>query len=288
MKMHPLFAVLSLTVASLATAAPEAAATGDEVIQVGSRGIKVPVPAGYVRCDGIYDDWDKLTQSMLPQTNRMLATYGTPADHELLQSKHSPSYDTNYNLQILREFENQELGERTFADLRGQFKGELQKVQADTERQIQQAIAKGNRAIKEHYGVDDMLKISNTVVLGFFEESDTALGFTMAMNINVKQASGETATSRSVVAAIMAPVNGRLLFLYATRPFKGAEDQSLAEHSVATWRDIVLAANPRVQGPSARWFDWSKVSRATLIGVLTGAAIGAIIGLLAFLKRKRG
>jgi hypothetical protein len=246
-------------------------------MDVGGRPITMPPPQGFVRCDGIHSEWDKVMASMLPATNRMLATYGTPEDHAALQAGRAPGYDKNFNVQVMLKLENQEIGSRAFRQLRNEMKGELDKLSATIDEQLKKQIATGNKKISAEYGVDDAMQISNTVVLGNFEDSETSYGFTMAMKV---QAGGQE-ESRLVVAALMTPVNGRLLTFYATGPFKGEADRQWAETSVAAWRDTVVAANPKVVGP-ALGFDWTKVGRSTVIGAL----IGGVIGLVGWLGRK--
>jgi hypothetical protein len=226
---------------------------------------------------------------MLPATNRMLATYGTPADHEMIKAHRGPAYAANCNVQANRELEDKEIGEQTFAGIRRQLKAELDRAMTDIEREIGKLVAKGNDAMKQEYGVEDALAVSDTAVLGYFEDSDTALGFTMAMKTTAKTTDGGVETSKSVVAGLITPVNGRLLYFYATLPFTARSDRAAAERTVAAWRDAVVAANPRVAGPRAGfWFlNGSNISRAALIGAVAGAVGGGLAGLFVMLKRRR-
>lgn len=272
-----LLAPLALLGSMPPVAAAAAPAPDSVQIDVGGKNIVVLPPEGFVRCDGIYPDWDSMMSSMLPATNRLLVTYGTPEDHATLKAGQAPMYEKNFNIQVARKLETQEVGDRTFSQLRDEIQGELKKLSMTIDQELKKQVAAGNKKLSKEYGVEDALKISNTVVLGTFEESDTAFGFTMAMNV---QGGGEQ-PSQVVVAAMMTPVNGRLLNFYATAPFAGEADRQWAESSVAAWRNAVVAANPRVEGPSIG-FDWSKVGRSTIIG----AVVGGVLGLVGWLGRK--
>ena len=83
---------------------------------------------------------------------------------------------------------------------------------------------------------------------------------------------------------MIVPVNGRLVFLYANADFNSVADRTWAEQAVTTWRDVVVAANPRVEGPAAVGFDFAKIGRSGLIGAFTG---GLAVAIAMLLKKKK-
>jgi len=267
-----------------AVSATSRAAPPVDTVPVGFLKIKVPPPAGFVRCDGIFAEWDKSMQSFLPAMNRLLATYGTPEDQAALGAGKAPDYSRNCNIQITRSFENQEIGERTFAGFREDMKSELLKMKSDIERQLQQLASDGSVRLNKGNGTDIALSISDTAFLGIFEDSDSALGFTMAMNAKVKSGSGGEEKSRLVAAAMMSPVNGRLVNFYATLPYSGEADRIAAEKIVTGWREAVVAANPRVAGPDVPGGWFSGTLRMAIIGGVIGALVAGLWK--AFAKKK--
>lgn len=255
--------------------------TGPYVLEVGGRPVKVPPPAGFVRCDGINKEWDKAMSSLLPVSNRMLATFGTAEDQELLRKNTPSDYERNFNIQTLRTTENMEIGERTFSGLRSEMKKGLEDMQTKLEGELKKLAGQGNKYMQDAHNVDLALKISDTAMLGFFEDTASSLGFSMAIKMGMTGADGKREESRAVGACLMLPVNGRLVMLYSTAPYTGQTAQIEAETTVKSWRDSILAVNPRVAGPAAG-FDWEKVGQSTAIG----AGIGLVIGLLAWIGKK--
>lgn len=274
----PLTALVGAAVLGSARAAPP-----PDTFSIGSRSITVPPPAGFVRCDGIDAEWDKAMQAFHPGVNRVLAMFGTPEDLAALKAGSTPDYSRNCNIQVTRSIENQEIGERTFAGLREQMKSGILKMKSDLERQLQQVASDGSGRLNKEYGIDAVLSISDTAFLGFFEDSTSSLGFTMAMNV-VKSAGAGEAKARVATAAIVSAVNGRMVNFYATLRYEAESDRTAAEKIVTGWRDAVVAANPRLAGPEAPggWFS------GTLRMAIIGGAIGALVVILkmAFTKKK--
>lgn len=251
------------------------------VLPVGGRDIKVPAPAGYVRCDGIDANWDNAMKSLLPASNRMLATFGTAEDQDLLRKGTPSDYSRNFNIQTIRATESLEIGERTFSDLRGQMKKELLAMQSKMETEVKKLAGQGNKHLQDNYGVNAALSISDTAVLGFFEETATSLGFTMVMKVGIDTEDGKREESRAVGACLMTPVNGRLVALYSTAPYTGEPSQKEVESTVQAWRDAVVAINPKIKGPAAG-FDWEQVIRQTVIG----GGIGLLVGIGIWIAKK--
>lgn len=250
-------------------------------LEIGGRTVKVPAPAGFVRCDGIDEKWDNAMKSVLPASNRMLATFGTAEDQDLLRKGTPSDYLRNFNIQTIRTTESLEIGERTFSDLRGQIKKELLAMQSKIETEVKKLAGQGNKHLQDNYGVNAALSISDTAVLGFFEETGASLGFTMVMKVGISTPDGKREESRAVGACVMAPVNGRLIALYSTAPYTGEPSQKEVESTVQAWRDAIVAINPKVQGP-AGGFDWEKVLRQTIIG----AGIGLLVGIGMWVAKK--
>ncbi len=253
-------------------------AAGPVVIDVGGRPIKLPEPAGFVRCDGISKDWDFGMSSLLPASNRLLATFGTQADQDELGKGEVPDYSRNLNAQVTRSLETMEIGERTFSGMRAGIKAEIDKALVNLEAEMKKITEASNKMFNKNFGADAALSITDTAVLGYFEDTDSSLGFTMAMNVSAK---GDSKPSRSIAACLMIPINGRGVNLYSTAPYRQESDRQEVETSVKAWRDAILAVNPKVRGPAAG-FDWEKV--ASSAGA--GAGIGLVFGFFAWISKK--
>jgi len=243
---------------------------------VGGRTIKLPPPPGFERIDGLNADKDQLVESMLAASNRYLARF------EPIKTNAADT-DRNFNAQVLRSLENREIGDRTFSELKQQTKKELDQAKATVETEIAKVKGKAEKAMQDATGADAALSVSDLAVLGYFGETTNSLGFTMAMNVAAK--AGDNAIKvKGVIASMIVPVNGRLIYLYANADFKSDADRQWAEKAVTEWRDAVLAANPRVEGPPASRSIFDGVGSSAIIGAIAGA-IGGLVAML--LKKKR-
>lgn len=245
-------------------------------VSIGGRMIKLPPPSGFERFDGLNEEKDRLVESMLAASNRYLARY------EPLKTNTADA-GRSFNAQVLRSLENREIGDRTFAEMKQQTKKELDQARASVEAEIAKVKGKAEKAMQDATGADAALSVSDLAVLGYFGETSNSLGFTMAMNVAAK--AGESAIKvKGVIASMIVPVNGRLIYLYANADFKSDADRLWAEKAVTEWRDAVLAANPRVEGPPASRSIFDGVGRSTIIGAIAGA-IGGLVAM--WFKKKR-
>ena len=274
-----LAAVLCAGARSFAEAKPES------TIQVGGRTIKVPAPSGYVRCDGVLASWDSMRENFLPATNRSLAFYGSEADLQKLNEQEMPDVARNLNIQVVRSVESMEVGQRTFAGAKGEMKQGLDELASQLASQVEKLSKEGSARMSKELKVDVALTLSNAVFLGYFQDTDSSFGFTMVIKGSVKTPGLDEKLEPSVVAAVMTPVNGRLLNFYCTLPYTGdgKADRKLAEETVSGWAAAVVAANPQIAGPPAK----KSLFENSLKFALIGGAIGGVVALLNLLKKRK-
>ncbi|MHB1078444.1 MAG: hypothetical protein ACYC67_03520 [Prosthecobacter sp.] len=265
-----------LSFSLLSSHAQESApSTTREEVVVGGRTIKLPAPVGYERIDGLNPEADRLIEEMLPASNRYLARFDPPKSD-------TPDNGRSFNVQVMRSLETREIGDRTFADIKQQTKAEIDKSEETIRKEIAKVSGKAEKAMKEATDTNAALSLSDVAMLGCFDESPSSLGFTMAMNVAAK-AGNQTTKTKMVVVGMIVPVNGRLIYLYANTAFNSEADRTWAEQAVTAWRDLVVAANPRVEGPKAGGLDFARIGRSGLIG----AIIGGVVALVAMLFKKK-
>lgn len=256
------------------SAAPAGNPASDEKgkVMVGGRVIKMPAPAGFERVDGQDTMADKVANAALPASNRYLARFDPQAKAD--GEKDPATNGRSFNAQVLRALESEEIGTTTFRQAKSGMKAELDQLSKNMEAEIAKQTGKISGQIKDAAGVDAALNIGNVAVLGYFDDTDESLGFSLAMNMEVKVAD-KTVKSRGLASALLAPVNGRLIYLYAISDYHSDADRQWAEKALVTWRDTVVAANPRVAGPEVRDERVYRVSR--LAGMVIGASLTAAL-----------
>ena len=263
------------TPAKLPAAPANAAAEANPTkIFVGAREISVPLPEGFVRCDGISKDFDQMVAGFLPPTNRLVAYFATAEDAAALRAETGSGHERSFNIQVIREVENREIGQATFASVRGEIKKGLDASKANADAEVRKVIDQGKAKVKDKRGVDVDLDVTSTTFVGYFDDSDTSLGFSMLLKSREKNEAGEDVTSRTVVAAALVPVNGRLLGLYGNFPYKTEGDREQAEAAVSKWRDALVNANPKVQGQP---MDSFEKNLGKIVGGVLGFAIVALV-----------
>lgn len=268
----PCILALGLWIAAALPAAQPA------LVEVGGRSLQIPAPEGFERADGVLPLYDEVCEAMLPPSNRRLLAFARPEFVAKLRAGEIEDADRHFALQSTKQFEEKEISERAFRGAREALKRELEGLRAKLDEETQKLIASGKARFAEQRGVELDLAVSDTAVLGFFEDSDTALGFTLAMNVQTPKG-----RERQVCAAVVAPVNGRLVNFYAYSNYAGEDDRAWVETAARTWKDAAMAVNPRVPGSVLDGFDFGSVGRSALIG----GVVGLVIGLGQWLRKRR-
>ena len=273
---RPLMACLTgLTLLSNGLATAQAPAP--VAVDVGGRKIVFPAPEGFAQSNGIDLNWDKTFLTLLPQTNHLLVTMNTTEEVAGLKAGKIPGSARTYNAQIVRQVEKTEIGDQTFSKVRGEIKSGIMETRAKMDAEIKKALSSGKAKLGI---VDQALEISDSAILAFFEDTPTGLGFTMVAKLQTNKGTPEEKSEKMVVAALMIPVNGRLINLYANATYRNDDDLTWVQNAVKSWRDSVVAANPRVQGPDYQpggqgfmGFDLGRITSGMLIGAAVGLAI---------------
>lgn len=252
-------------------------------VVLGGRAVILPAPEGFVRVDGVFAEWDDAIQKILPPGNRLLAKFGSAQDLAELKQSKAPESEVDFNVQILRKFESQEVGTRTFADIRAGIVKEMGAAMKAVESELGKVEGRANDMLDKK-GVASKLSFGKPVVLGVFADNDREVGFSMLLSMQVDGAA-EKPEDVSVVACLITPVNGRLLYLYHTLPYKAEPDQKTAESGVLKWAHAVASANPTVEGPSGKKFGGIFNGSVRAAGI--GAGVGLVIYLLNYFKKRK-
>ena len=273
-------ALSRLSRASDATAAPDRAVK----VSIGGRALTIPMPGGFDRCDGINPEVDKIFHAALPPSNRMVLNLAPSARVEELRSGAVPTLSRSLNLQIVRELGSRDIGLRDFAGVRLEMREELKKMEATIAEEIRKNSKRGSEKMKDATRTDIVFDITDTAMLGVFEDTDASIGFTMGMQVKAG-AGTDVSNSRMVASVIMTPVNGRLINLYANGDLHTEADRQWAEQAVKAWRAQIVAANPQMERGEgfARRFDWAKV----LMAGAKGGAIVLLAGLVRSILRRK-
>ena len=158
-------------------------------------------------------------------------------------------------------------------------------MEASIAREIAKVSNRAEQALQDATDLNAAFSLSDVVMLGCFDDSPESLGFTMAMNVAIRAGEADSKT-RGVIAAALVPVNGRLIYLYANSDYRSESDRQWTEKAVAAWRDAVVAANPRVEGPPAKASVFSGALRSALIGGAAGGVIGLVMALFRKFRKK--
>ncbi len=138
------------------------------------------------------------------------------------------------------------------------------------------------RGLREEFGADLELEVSDVVPLEPHEESENLLGYSMFFRETVSTGGGSEVHGVAVTSTLVL-VSGKVLFLYCYGP---KEDLEWTRKAAGEWARAILACNP-LEAPRASRLtaiDWADVAA----DALTGAAVALLTTLLAgYLVKRR-
>ena len=210
---------------------PTPAATS---LDIGGRTVLIPSPPGFERSDGISAKWDAEIASGVAPSNRLLASFLSKEDAATLRSGKFPSPHRSFAVQVLKSYETKDVDDNSFLQMRDKLHQGLEKQVAQLAENLKNPADKDN--------LDAVFAISDKAVIGIFDETPRSLGFTLALN-NHDTAPAAATEGKIIVAAMVAPVQERMLYLYAHAKYGSVEDRQWAEKSLITWRDAIFEAN---------------------------------------------
>jgi len=245
--------------------------SANETVSIGNQSLSIPLPAPFVRVDGLSKLVDQAMASMLPPSNRSLMMIATPADAARIKAGTPGDMPRFMSVQTLREAESQTISLREFKEI----SEELEKQFSAGGSGMQTAQSQINQQLKNNnLGVD--LKLGETRSLGIYEKSPQAFQFGLMMKAQIGGGAPETI----VASASVLNVKGKILYLYVYADFHSQADTDWSRTTLKAWTDSILAANPG-EVP-AGGFDWNSVFGKGLIGALVG---GFVALLVKFFKR---
>lgn len=242
---------------------------------VGGRSIVIPPPSGYVRADGLNDQWDQVATAYVPSENRLIATFISESDRNVLANNGQPNVDRYFHLQVIRAFETIEFDETQFSRKKKEIKEEI--LAADHSTVLNDQLSEGNANIAGKTGKALATSEGEHRFLRIFDDSDQSLGFSITGTINEK-------TEAIVTSARIVPVSKRLLVFYAVSVQRDDQDQAWTENAVTDWSNTSMLANPTAfEAPPKPRIPPLSSRRMTAIA-------GLVIGLIAWLviaKKRR-
>ncbi len=208
---------------------------GDETVKVGNISLKVPMPEGFARLDGVNKESDELLLKFVPPSNRLLLVATSPANVASIKKGKFVDLKRYMMLQSFRAGEGQNVSLKDFAAVRGgvekQFGAEgkgMKEIERDTNAQLKKA----------KLPVD--IKMGETQMLGVFDKGERSIDMAMLTSSQV----GEEKAEPLVVAASIVLVGGKVCYLYVYATYNTQEDIDWARNTVKLWRLSVFEANP--------------------------------------------
>ncbi|MEP6939322.1 MAG: hypothetical protein ABI846_06120 [Rudaea sp.] len=247
----------------------------------GKRALEIPPPDGFVALAQRAPQYIVASQAYLPTSNRLVDSYASSKAADLLAAGTPTNLDRYFQLQTLRKVEGVALSSADFLAARSEIEASFDKALKDVD--VQKLATSGNAAVKKQTANDPQIALSDVQSQGVFRREPWGLFFTVKSRVSTAAGSSDL-----ICAGALALINHQLMYLNAYSDYNGPADREWVQRAVSAWADAVHAANPDDPSVAAQvrpfgGFDWSQLRDKALFG----AAIGAFVGIVIALVRRR-
>lgn len=246
-------------------------------VSIGGREVALPSPADFIRLDGANPELDKGLTQTIPASNRLVAFFGLKGEWDLTLAGMPSAITRTMNGQVVKQLENREIGTRSFGEIKRVMRAEVVNIEKATLKAVNELKSQGRLQV----GSEGALDFTNIAFLGYTLDDETSFGYTLAFKVNVQQGTA-AAETRMIASMALITANGRHLMLYANAPYVDEDSRKWCEQAVAAWARQVVAANPRIEGPSTE----INFGRAAWVGAITGGL--AVVAFALLRKRPSG
>jgi hypothetical protein len=218
------------------------AGTQSITIEVGGKTIHVPSPAGFHEISELSPDTRKLSETMVPSYNRLLAVFVSESDLGRIMKGEPLEFEQYMFLQVYRKVEHTNVSGSQFKQFVGQFKQENETLLERVKDRIGPLLDDMSGKLSKDYGVLGKLKLGETVPLGIFIEQNDAVGIAFLVK---SQVSVEGQQIDVLMASGMSyiRVKGKILFAYVHSNYETQNNLEWVRTTSRKWVDQILATN---------------------------------------------
>ena len=264
--------------------------------------IALPAPEGFFRCDGKSTKVDRMQQSLIGASNRLLASFGSEDDLAQTLKDTYPKLERNFNAQSVKKFEEVSVTSAGFTDLKTTLRTSMDSTRQKLGDMFAEIESSASSTLSKDLQTRTDLKVGEMIPLGVFDETPDSISFSMLTKYRLTaEDRGKPVEGVSIVAACALNLRNRVINLYCTSDYRDKRDIEWARSNVKKWRDEVLAMNgatassipssvPSTSYSPARSSSLGSVVEREvskkLVAVIVSAIFAVIAGFITLLKKR--
>lgn len=298
--IHRLTASIALAWLPLAILSffPMGVSASSTQVNVGGVTIETPALEGFYEVSEIAPEVRKLSETMVPPTNRLLGVYVSEKDYRRILEGEYPEFDRYIFLQVGRDIERKNITQKGFRELSGYLKTQQEEILAATQKRVGNLLENTAEKLSEDYDVSFDMKVGEQVPAGVFLDRPNALGFLTLVKYQ-GNLDGEKLDYVVAGGTLVLKIKRRLLYAYVYSTYEEQPDIDWVRSESTALADLLLTTNdaiepdkdPIVSLPIPD-FDWHGIMRSSMIGAGAGIAVALVylvfLGVRNLTGRNRG
>jgi len=215
-----------------------------EVVKVGGKELKVPIPKGFAKTTGVSAQYDEISESYVPDINRLIIKIEpTPVRDALAEGREIPVEDNRgFSIQVLRQLEHMDVSPADFdaikAGVRRDFGPEM------VEENVNKALEKGNDKLREldaDANVEVEVEVTKVGQVGLLKEEPNYITFAVEAEVQ-SQVAGDDSKEENYIVCSAARVEGTVIFLYCNT-LSTFDERAWATKMMEEWVVEILDQN---------------------------------------------
>lgn len=257
-------------------------------VEVGDRTITIPFPEGFVALTPEMSPYYEMMQAYIGPSNvRYLSLIPESAAEALLQGQ-TVEVRRYINIESEATLSNRSVSSSDFADFKAVLRDQVEQMYDEVEREMPRLMEKGNRELSEQWAADVAIQVGGFVPLPVHLDTERAIASSMYATVRTTVGAEDAGPVVVSATSLFLHARDKVLFLYV---YGSKDDVEWTRETAGRLASDIIDSNGPTPGEQrsvsssdARGIDWGQVLEKGLFGALAGG----LIGLLAFLFRRRG
>lgn len=252
-----------------------------EEIVISSTHLTIPSPEGYGTLTADMLPYADILKKFIPPANEQFAVFLPVADVAIAARGDVPKPKRWLYVQTTKSLIQPFTTTADFNMMKQAIKTQNEEILKKAKKEMPAIFDQASKEISDDFLVNLKVSVNQMIPIPAHEETARSLSYSMLLSYDIKNEDGIPSVYEAAVTMTLVHLSGKVLFLYASCDKK---DLSWSRAESQQWAAKTIAANPSlgdVAAREARISSRSGFNWGTLISkMITGAAIGGVIGLL--------
>jgi hypothetical protein len=144
---------------------------------------------------------------------------------------------------VVRQIEDRDMNQSDFIAYKQTISKSFDQILQKAKPQMDQMLSDTSQELSKKTQTQVEIKAESMQNMGVFNQTDNSICTTQLQGMGVNQNGANIKNEKVAVSMCSVVINGRLINLYVTIPYKGETELKWSQQAVLSWRDAIMVAN---------------------------------------------